>query len=309
VNRSEVTVTANLSKTVRSATVQIISNIKGAKIYIDDDYKGQAPLTVKLEYGVYGVRVTMDGYDDYDETVEIDTPSFKVNANLERWKSTRLQVISNVDDADVYIDGNLVGNTPLRTEVDFGSHDIQVSAEGFEDYWDSFDAKTRDMKITANLEHAEKASLTIYCNIAGAEVFLNNAKIGKTPLVREQNSGTYKLKVTLPGSGYNDYVTTFRLKREDKVVDALLTADNQLQVELPLRSKVRVDNTWYDINWEQAESKKQSTQVVTIYAPDRKHSQMHDLYIECNGLEFSKSVRFYNAKEKARVMKLRLALE
>ncbi len=308
-NRPEMTVTAMLSKSTRSSTVQINSNVKGAKVYIDDDYKGQVPVTLKLEYGMYNVRVTMDGYDDYEETVDIDSPSFKVMANLERWRSTRLMVQSNVKDADVYVDGKLVGNTPLNTEVDFGSHELQVSAEGYEDYWESFDAKSREMKITANLERAVEVSLTVFCNIAGADVFLNNAKIGKTPLVREQKSGTYKLRVSLSGSGYNDYVTTLRLGRNDEVVEAILTADNQLQVELPFDTKVRVDNIWYDVNWDRGDDKKQRTQVVTIYAPDKKKTQMHDLYIEYNGLEFSKQFRFYGAKEKVRVLKLGLALE
>jgi hypothetical protein len=308
-NRPELVVTATLSNTIRSSTVQIMSNVKGAKVYIDDDYKGQAPVMAKLEYGVYDVRVTAEGYDDYAETIDIDQPSFKVNANLERWRSTRLQVISNVKDADAYIDGERAGRVPLDTNVDFGTHELIVSADGYEDYVESFEAKARDMKINANLERAVKVSLTIYCNIAGADVFINNTRIGKTPIVREQNSGTYKLKVSLPGSGYDDYTTTLRLRREDTVVDALLTADNQIQVELPLRSKVRVDNVWYEINWEQSEKKKQQTQVVTIYAPEKKRAQMHDLYIEYNGLELSKQVKFYGVKEKVPVLKLGLSLE
>ena len=64
--------TATLSLTLAtSGKVSITSNVAGAKIYIDDEYKGVAPYTYEAASGSYRVTAKADGYTDATRTVTI----------------------------------------------------------------------------------------------------------------------------------------------------------------------------------------------------------------------------------------------
>jgi hypothetical protein len=82
------------------------------------------------------------------------------------------------------------------------------------------------------LELAGKKShkLTIYSAPKGAEVFVNNKVIGKTPLSRNVPTGTsFKIRIKYPG--YKDW---------EKVL--LMTSDQVLEVEMVQREKS--SHTW-----------------------------------------------------------------
>jgi hypothetical protein len=308
VNKRDVAMNVSLQK-INIAKVQMISNVEGGKVYVNDAYSGDTPLTLKLEFGKYKIRVSKEDYTDFIETYNINTLNFSINANLDKERECKLQILSNIKNADVYIDDELKGNTPLNMRIDFDTYELRVSKEGYMDYIETIDVKTREMKIQANLESAVKINLTVLSNISGADVYLNDAKVGKTPLSIKQASGRYRLKVTLPGSGFEDFTTKLRLKKEDTVIEADLTAEDMILVELPLKSRLRVDDFWYDINWNSIDKKKQTTIVVTVYAPRQGKSQNHDLYIEYSDLVFSKNIRFNSQNEKPPVLKLGLSLE
>ena len=64
--------TATLSLTLATCgKVTVSSNVAGAKIYIDDEYKGVAPYTYEAVSGSYRVTAKADGYTDATRTVTI----------------------------------------------------------------------------------------------------------------------------------------------------------------------------------------------------------------------------------------------
>jgi hypothetical protein len=311
VNKKDIAIVANLSRQKQNLSmVQVTSNARNAKVYFNDEYKGDTPLSLKVGYGTYRVRVEARGHDDFEESYTINTSNFKIDADFdrrERDRGTQVQILSNVKNADVYLDDKLVGNVPLTIKIDFGKHDLLVSQEGFEDYTDTIDVKGRDMTIQANLSRASRVSLSVISNIDGADVFLNDRKIGKTPLTIQQSTGRYRLRVALPG--FDDFTTDVRLQKENTTVEAILSSEDMIVVELPVRCKVRVDDTWYVVNWDPIEKNKQGSVVVNLYAPRDRRKQNHNVYIEYNGLSLSKNMKFYGKNEKSPVLKLGLSLE
>jgi hypothetical protein len=292
-----------------TANVRVTANVNAAKVYVDNDYKGNTPITLKLEYGTYRFRIEKPGYDTFVERENIDRTAVEINAELDRDREAKLLIQSNIRGADVYINDQLKGKTPLNIRLDYGTYDVLVTLDGYEDYFETVDMKSRDMKIDAVLERAVRVNLHVTSNIAGADVFLNNRKVGKTPLSIQKSSGKYMLRVSLRDKGFDDYTTTIRLQKQDVDVEAILESDDLITIELPIRSRVKVDGFWYDINWDQPERKRAATTIVKIYAPSRKTGPMHDLYIEFAGLTLSKQVRFYNRKGQTPVLKLGLSLE
>lgn len=55
----------------KTGDLYVSSNPKGANVYVDNVYKGIAPITISLSAGSHNVKVTKSGYNDYISTVTI----------------------------------------------------------------------------------------------------------------------------------------------------------------------------------------------------------------------------------------------
>jgi len=72
----------------KTGTLQITSNPSGAKVYINDEYKGTTPLDFTLPPGSYNITLTKEGYEDYTIISTIQSnKTTTINANLKK-KST-----------------------------------------------------------------------------------------------------------------------------------------------------------------------------------------------------------------------------
>jgi protein phosphatase len=82
------TTTISKSLTPLTGTLQITSNPSGAKVYINDEYKGTTPLDFTLPPGSYNITLTKEGYEDYTIISTIQSnKTTTINANLKK-KST-----------------------------------------------------------------------------------------------------------------------------------------------------------------------------------------------------------------------------
>ena len=105
---------------VKTATLTLRSNVKDDRVYIDGNFKGSTRLALDLPKGQHTIRIEKDGYEPYEETVNLTDnliirghlakvieqpaqtttvqPSTVDNtAEIEFWKS-----IKNSDDRDMY---------------------------------------------------------------------------------------------------------------------------------------------------------------------------------------------------------------
>jgi serine/threonine-protein kinase len=103
-------------------------------VYIDGMYRGDASpsLPVELTSGRHRLECEKPGHVTYEETVHITAGEFSTR----RIMLTKLQghlSISTMAGAEVYVDGKLIGVTPLRRalELDAGTHQVTVKKAGF----------------------------------------------------------------------------------------------------------------------------------------------------------------------------------
>jgi hypothetical protein len=69
-------------------TIQFESDVPGASVFVDREYKGTAPLTVDgITPGSHRINMAADGYDSYVETVEVVAGPNEVSA---KFKEVRL---------------------------------------------------------------------------------------------------------------------------------------------------------------------------------------------------------------------------
>ena len=116
--------TLKINETLQTGKeITITTGQNGDKIYVDDNYMGESPLTVNLNYGNHEVKA-MRG--DRNTTKNIDV---KVNGGDTEVMLTfgRLVTINSSNKGDdIYVDGKKMGATPMDIDLSLGSHEVEV---------------------------------------------------------------------------------------------------------------------------------------------------------------------------------------
>jgi hypothetical protein len=105
-----------------------------AEVYIDGAYRGDTPpaLKVELTRGPHRVECRNPGHVSYGETVRITAGELSTRRVMLKKLKGHLSITTTAG-AEVFVDGNLVGVTPLgrALELDAGTHQVTVKKAGF----------------------------------------------------------------------------------------------------------------------------------------------------------------------------------
>ncbi len=164
-----------------TGSLQVITAPDGAAVTVDGAAKGTTPLTVPgLAAGSHAVRLTKAGYTDYTGTLTLaGGKTMLLNITLVAAQGTttaatlssqvmtgttslmvtaapagtgNLSVKSTPPGANVYLDGELVGTTPVRVPgVTPGTHRLVLTLQGYNDFMQPVD-------ITGGSENEVNAS-------------------------------------------------------------------------------------------------------------------------------------------------------
>jgi hypothetical protein len=115
--------------------LDIVANVDGAKVVIDGRERGFTPLPGKIvvNAGTRYVRVVKEGYAPFEAKPSIAGKStVQIDARLEQLvRAGKLRVIEEGGaEADVIVDGVVVGKTPNETVVSPGVHSVHLRGEG-----------------------------------------------------------------------------------------------------------------------------------------------------------------------------------
>lgn len=207
------------------SVLAVNSNIQGAEVLINGNPAGRTPFSGPIAPGTYTITVRAAGFNDFVQTVAVNGQS-QVTANLQP-KASALTINSNVQNAEVLINGNPAGRTPFTAQLVPGTYNVTVRAPGFNDYAQTV-AVNGPSQITANLQ-PQAATLTINANVAGAEVLINGNPAGRTPFSGQVAPGTYSVTIRTPG--YNDYAQTVTVSGPTQVNAILVAASYPFSVD------------------------------------------------------------------------------
>ena len=113
-------------------TIQEPTELKGAKIYVDDALVGEIPIKkVKLSSGEHAIRVVHDKYKDLVDKINIYDGETSEYYPEPAPRLGVLDVASTPAMAYVTVDGERIGKTPLMVEVIIGEHKVEVSRGDF----------------------------------------------------------------------------------------------------------------------------------------------------------------------------------
>jgi serine/threonine protein kinase len=195
-----------------TGSLSITSRPSGARVYLEDDFRGHTPLTLeRIAPGSYELNVTLEGYEEWERTVVVRAGVItSVTAELTTLPppTGSLSITSRPSRADVYINDEFRGRTPLTLEnLPPGSYRLKVILEGYEDWERSVVVRAGVItSVTAELTTLPPptGSLSITSRPEGARVYLEDDFRGHTPLTLERIApGSYELNVTL--EGYEDW--------------------------------------------------------------------------------------------------------
>ena len=164
-------------------------------------------------------------------------------------QNATLDVRSDPSGAQVYLDGDYLGRTPLIVSVSPGRHQVEVRKAGYAPYRASVRvAPGERVRVYARLlPEVESGRLAVRSKPEGARVYLDGAYRGRTPLELELEPGVYDLRLTLPG--YAEYRERVRVRSgETTYVYARLAPEKaRLVVRTNVRARVFLDG--YELGW------------------------------------------------------------
>jgi hypothetical protein len=141
----------------------------GARVFVDGRARGRTPLTLaSLDAGTYLVRVTLDGHAPVERRLAIDRsrPSQSLSLTLAASRPAAgpvaraataagsMQVESRPAGANVYLDGRLVGRTPIQLgDIRAGGHTVALELTGYRRWTSSVEVGAgARRRVAASLE-------------------------------------------------------------------------------------------------------------------------------------------------------------
>ena len=222
--------------------VRVNTNPSGAYFTIGQSKYGPTPTTVPMIINqYYELTFTMPGYQTQTITYKAGTGDINVNLIPLAYS---LNITSSIAGADVYINGQLYGKTPLTLTLNGGNYSITIKMSGYKD-WATNVNLSGNQNINATLI-PDTYTLTIGANITGADVYINGQLYGKTPLNVSLSPGAYNILVKL--DGYKDWATSINLTSNQNI-SANLEMLRFIILSLPVGAKLWLNGKPYHLDW------------------------------------------------------------
>ncbi len=161
------------------------TNVEGVRVQIDGVDIGQTPLIdVPVEPGEHQMTLSLARYLDYGETITIEGREVPQNyeAKLEPAWAT-VSFTTSPAGAELLVDGELAGVTPINAEILQGSRDITLKLTGHKAWQEDFDVIAGEDFVVPQVELEPADGLVFIRSIpTAASVTIGGEFQGLTPL-------------------------------------------------------------------------------------------------------------------------------
>ncbi|MBM7685084.1 MAG: hypothetical protein PWP07_1035 [Epulopiscium sp.] len=125
----------------------VAKGVSDYKVFVNDiEYPGDE--TILLEYGDYHLAVKKEGYKDWSKDIKMNEETKRIDIDLQKEevvedmpqkqtpgnetsKLGKVSIDTNPSGAEVFIDDNYVGVSPVETKLPYGEHKIAIVKEGY----------------------------------------------------------------------------------------------------------------------------------------------------------------------------------
>ena len=188
---------------LKPGSINIKSNPTNATMYLDGNEIGTTPATITdLMPGKYMLELKMDGYEVWDESINVETDNEETLTATLQLKTGSIMIDSEPAKATIYLDGEEIGTTPdiIIRPVIPGKHKVEIRMDGYKLWNESVEIEAgKEKSLTAVLQ-LNTGSIMIDSEPANATIYLDGEKVGKTPdTLMSVTLGTHEIEVKMDG--------------------------------------------------------------------------------------------------------------
>ncbi len=218
-----------LSYTVRPITPPLTnygriiatSQPQGAKVYLDNIYKGVTPLNLdRVTAGQHQIKLVMAGYQDWSSYISVSpSRTTTVSADLIPFPAYgSISISCNQSSAKIFLDGTYIKRTystrsVLLEDVEKGYHELLITKTGYKDWSKKvYVSSSKTIKVVVNLiKQVVDGSISVYCNQGNAKIYLDGSykkrtSANKSVEIKKVGEGYHELLITK--DGYQDWIST-----------------------------------------------------------------------------------------------------
>lgn len=189
------TVQATLNMTANHEILTINSDYD-ADIYIDEEFKAKGTWSGYVPLGIHVIEVRKDKYRSKFENINVVLGKYET-VNIKNFEPICgvLELRSTPTNADVYIDGNLLGQTPLIiSDIIIGKHQLLIQKEGCSSQFEYIIIKENELLCINETLQIGKDVL-IKTDKFGDKIYVDGDYIGRTPFTANLPFGKHEVKV------------------------------------------------------------------------------------------------------------------
>jgi hypothetical protein len=200
----------------KANTFRIVTDPKGAEIFIDGVYQGKTDLLLTLGEGQqHSIRLSLPGYYTYNTTVILQE---RVQHEIESIYHDFIQLPENGTlsiqsipySAEISLDGVIVGNTNIILKnVKPGTHSITLRKYGFDDYSVSFQTSVEKQEEVNVTLRPQDGILNIDSRPVNGGVYIDGAYVGNTPYTGQFIQGKHKIEIK--SDAFDSYIADIDL--------------------------------------------------------------------------------------------------
>ena len=214
----------------QTATVYISSVPSSAQIYINNASQGYTPRVFnKITPGMYSLKLTKSGYQDYVTTRNISAGVYNFSFTLiplPQISTGNLHITSTPSAAAVYVDSLSKGNTPKTIyNLTAGSHVLMVKKTGYQTSISTGSitaGSTTNVSILLKSIANQTGSLFVTSTPSQATVYVDSVTRGLSPLnITGLSAGGHIVQLTK--SGYKAYLENVTINAGSNVLNVSLT--------------------------------------------------------------------------------------
>lgn len=187
---------------------------QASRVYINNRYVGVSPLQdIELEAGTHTVELQRYRYQRLWSELQVNGAQQKQQFSFSmvpNWSVVSFNSKPNA--AQVWLDGENIGNTPLESEIDVGRHHLELVHPDFAAYISDFVVLPNQPLDLGIVElDRDPSYLIVKSTPANAYVYVNEKQSGVTPLtITLLPNEDYKIRFKKPG--YRGITRTVRVK-------------------------------------------------------------------------------------------------
>ena len=159
-----------------------------------------------------------------------------------------LDVQSATTGAAIFVDGQKVGEVPLKAPLPFvpGEHTIKVIKEGFAPYIDVFKIDRKKPTLVTVELVAVAGVLKISASVAASRVYIDGKFVGEAPLTTELEVGARAIQVSK--GGYKDFFQNVSAVAGQEIALEVLLEDLPIGAN-PYKPAAPPPPKWFEKSW------------------------------------------------------------